>query len=73
MYMSMIFMLIGVGLYAIYTDKTAGDLCRTTGNGLVEFAQYVDGPEAIISVGSHLIAKSGHTIEDSCSVNRTSA
>lgn len=73
MYMSMIFMLIGVGLYAMHTDRTAGDLCRTTGNGLVALAHYVDGPEAFISAGSHLIAKSGRSIEDGCSVTRTSA
>lgn len=73
MYMSMIFMLIGVGLYAIYTEKTAGDLCRSTGDGLVALAHYVDGPEAFVSAGSHLIAKSGRKIEDSCSHTHANA
>jgi hypothetical protein len=72
-FMSMIFALIGVGLYAMYTDKTAGDLCRTTGNGLVALAHYVDGPETIVALGSHLIAKSGHSIEDSCSYTHANA
>jgi hypothetical protein len=71
--MGMIFMLIGVGLYAIYTDKTAGDLCRSTGDSLVALAHYVDGPEAFVSAGSHLIAKGGRNIESSCSLSRTSA
>jgi hypothetical protein len=71
--MSMVFALIGVGLYALYNDKTAGDLCRTTGNGLVALAHYVDGPETLVAAGSHLLAKSGRSIEYSCSVTHTSA
>lgn len=72
-FMSMIFTLIGVGLYAMHTDQTAGDICRTTGNGLVALAHYVDGPETLVAAGSQLIAKSGRSIEYSCSVTHTSA
>ena len=57
----------------MHTEQTAGDLCRTTGNGLVALAHYVDGPETIVSVGSHLIAKSGRSIEDTCSYTHTNA
>jgi hypothetical protein len=71
--MSVIFTLIGISLYALYTDKTAGDLCRNTGNGLVALAHYVDGPETMVAIGSQLIAKSGHSMKDSCSVAHTSA
>ena len=73
MFMSMIFTLICISIYAIHTEQTTGDLCRTTGNGLVALAHYVDGPETVVAIGSQLIAKSGESIEDSCSIARTSA
>lgn len=73
MFMSVVFTLIGISVYALYTDQTAGDLCRSTGNGLVALAHYVDGPETMVAIGSQLIAKSGQTMEDGCSVARTSA
>jgi hypothetical protein len=73
MLMSMVFTLMGIGVYALYTDRTAGDLCRSTGSGLVALAHYVDGPESMVAIGSQLIAKSGNSMKDSCSVARTSA
>jgi hypothetical protein len=67
MFMTAALTLIGICFYALQTKQTAGDLCRNTGSELVVMAHYVDGPEELVSAGSQLIAKSGHSLKDSCS------
>jgi hypothetical protein len=61
------FVLIGICLYALGTDQTAGGICRNSGRGLISIAHVVDGPESPVAIGSLLLAKGGKSIVDTCS------
>jgi hypothetical protein len=66
-FLSAAFVLIGLCLYALGTDQTAGDLCRNSGRGLISIAHAVDGPESPVATGSLLLARGGKSIVDTCS------